>query len=100
MGFCPGPDQLNHCPMLTATMQTSSPTQFSFQGQDVLDHLLQSSREMLSGYWQFCFSSGSTWYLAVVQGRLVFLGKETLTWEALQGALKRFIPALRTPAHP
>lgn len=69
---------------------------FSFQAQELIQKLRQTSRLMLTGYWHCDFAafnpSGdeSSWYLALSQGRVIFSGNQQLSWPALFQVFQRY----------
>ena len=69
---------------------------FSFQAQELIQKLRQTSRLMLTGYWHCDFSAFSSsnneslWYLALSQGRVIFSGSQQLSWAALFQVFQRY----------
>jgi CheY-like chemotaxis protein len=76
---------------------------FSFQALELTGQLRQAFNESLTGCWQIQLTepAGSakfqTWYLEVVQGRVVFSGIQQLSWGSLITTLQRYISRLREP---
>lgn len=74
---------------------------FSFQVLELTGQLKQCFNESLTGYWQIQLaatnqsSSLKPWYLAVVQGRVVFSGTQQLSWTSFVETLQRYIFKLR-----
>lgn len=74
---------------------------FSFQVLELTGQLKQSFNESLTGYWQIQLattnqaSSLKPWYLAVVQGRVVFSGTQQLSWASFVETLQRYVFRLR-----
>jgi CheY-like chemotaxis protein len=76
---------------------------FSFKALELTGQLRQSFNELLTGYWQIQLNDlagngkTQTWYLAIVQGQVVFSGAQALSWESLVETLRRYVPRIRTP---
>lgn len=82
-------------------MATSTTTHsgFTFQAKEFTHQLSLVCEDMLTGYWQITMDSGShpkTWYLSIVQGRVVFSG-ERLSWRSFVKVMQRYFPRLRSP---
>lgn len=75
---------------------------FTFQAQELAIKLSQAFQEVSTGYWQFQLtpsygsSSERLWYLALVQGRVVFSGTEQLSWTTFLKTLQRYVSRLRS----
>lgn len=75
---------------------------FSFQAQELIQKLRQTSRLMLTGYWHCKFpasdssSDSRSWYLALSQGRVIFSGTQQPSWTDLTQVLQRYVPQLRS----
>ena len=76
---------------------------FTFQAQELPTKISQAFQEtrLGIGYWQFQlnnFDGGSNnlWYLALVQGGVVFSGTQKLSWTAFLNILQRYISRLRS----
>lgn len=75
---------------------------FSFQAQELIQKLRQTSRLMLTGYWHCEFSASDptgearSWYLGLSQGRVIFSGTRQISWAELMQVLQRYIPHLRS----
>ncbi len=74
---------------------------FSFQTSELPEQLKQAFNEQMTGYWQIKLvkansaSSEKLWFLAVVQGRVIFSGTKQLSWTSFVTTLKRYILRLR-----
>ncbi|NJK61736.1 MAG: response regulator [Synechococcaceae cyanobacterium SM2_3_1] len=72
---------------------------FTYSSRTLFPRLTQAAQGISTGYWQFQVNSAHAshlWYLGFVQGKVVYLGPERLSWNALLGVLNRFILRLRT----
>lgn len=75
---------------------------FYFQGQELPQKLSQASHGIGAGYWRCKLSASSgisrvtSWYLALLQGRVIFSGTQQLSWSLLLPILQRYIPRLRS----
>lgn len=74
---------------------------FKFQAQELPKKLSQAFQDVRTGYWQFQLTpsyggSSDLWYLALVQGRVVFSGTQKLSWTAFVKTLQRYISRLRS----
>jgi CheY-like chemotaxis protein len=81
-------------------MSTSLTAPLVFKSRELPQKLLAASQENRTGYWEFQFAANgdaiSNFYLAMAQGRVVFLGPQKLSWSAFLQNLQRYIPSLRT----
>lgn len=74
---------------------------FSFRAAELTAQLKQAFNETLTGYWQIQLaqtngtSSAKFWYLAVVQGRVIFSGTEKLSWASFIKTLHDYISRLQ-----
>ena len=74
---------------------------FTFQAQDLPKKLSQVFQDVGTGYWQFQLTpsykvSSNLWYLALVQGRVVFSGTQKLSWAVFLKTLQRYVSRLRS----
>lgn len=88
-------------------MTNQASLKFMFQPQELpkkLSHakLNQALHDIRTGYWQiqltpsYANSNKKLWYLAVVQGRIVFSGTQNLSWTAVLKNLQRYVSGLRS----
>jgi len=78
---------------------------FSFQAQELIQKLRQTSRFMLTGYWHCQFpgfnqnsdtnDDAHLWYLALSQGRVIFSDNQQISGQALFTIFQRYLPHLR-----
>lgn len=74
---------------------------FSFQTLELPKQLEQAFNETSTGYWQIKLvkgnnaSSENSWFLAVVQGKVIFSGTKKLSWTSFIETLQRYISRLR-----
>lgn len=77
---------------------TITPLKFAFQAEELPKKLLSAIETGRTGIWHFKFNSQSKiYYLAVVQGRVIFSSTDSLSWSSVVKVLKRFIYKLRKP---
>jgi CheY-like chemotaxis protein len=77
-------------------MTTSNTLQFTFNTEELPDKLLASIEKGRTGIWHFQILHPQTsWYLGVVQGRIIFAGKQTINWNSFVEGLQRFLYKLR-----
>ncbi|ACK70386.1 response regulator receiver protein [Gloeothece citriformis PCC 7424] len=83
-------------------MNTATNLNFSFQLEELPKQLLVAIQQIPTGSCRFQLTlndNGSrqcTWYLTVVQSRVVYSGIEPLSWSSFQTLLKRYLLPLRT----
>lgn len=81
--------------MLTDTLS------FSFQTSELPKQLEQAFNETMTGYWQIKLAKGNNnsseklWFLAIVQGKVIFSGNKKLSWVSFVETLQRYIYRLR-----
>lgn len=81
---------------------TGTTLSITFQALELPKKLSEASQDASTGYWQFEFTptSGannvSSWYLALVQGQVVFSGAHKLSWDTFLELLQRYLGRLRT----
>jgi len=78
---------------------------FAFQAQELPQKLNQATQDLLegthTGYWLCEFPNASQnsqvnpLYIALLEGRVVFSGKQQFSWPSLLETLQRYIPRLR-----
>jgi CheY-like chemotaxis protein len=75
----------------------------TFQSRELPTQLASATGDVSTGYWRFEFTATpvtgelkTPWYLAMVQGRVIFSGTEPLSWRSLCQTLQRYLPGLRT----
>lgn len=75
----------------------------TFSSRELPSKLVSTTKELSTGYWQFELTDApeasdpkAPWYLAIVQGRVVFSGTQPLSWRSLCQTLQRYLPSLRT----
>lgn len=84
---------------MVVTMQST--LNFSFPASELTEQLKQAFNETLTGYWQIQLdkgngaSSASPWYLAVVQGRVVYSGTQKLSWASFVETLQYYVSRLQ-----
>jgi CheY-like chemotaxis protein len=75
--------------------------QFSFQGQELSQKLLENIQPSTSGYWRHEFARLSgretafSWYLGVSEGQIVHSGSTPWSAAALLRLVQRYIPTIR-----
>ncbi|GAB4383767.1 MAG: hypothetical protein Kow00121_46210 [Elainellaceae cyanobacterium] len=75
---------------------------FVFQAQELPQKLSQLSTDTSTGYWLFEFPAAhptdraDRFYLALLQGKVIFSGNQKLSWHPLLAALQRYVPRLRS----
>lgn len=79
---------------------------FIFQPQELPKKLSQAKlsqalQDVRTGYWQIQLTpsyknNSNLWYLALVQGRVVFSGTQNLSWTAFLKNLQRYVSGLRS----
>jgi CheY-like chemotaxis protein len=84
-------------------MTNLAPPNITFSSRELPSQLVSTTKELSTGYWQFELTDApkandpkAPWYLAVVQGRVVFSGTQPLSWRSLCQTLQRYLPSLRT----
>ncbi|WP_013322120.1 response regulator [Gloeothece verrucosa] len=83
-------------------MNTITNLNFSFQLEELPKKLLNTAQQVTTGSWRFQLTFNDqglqhpTWYLTLVQSRVVYSGIERLSWSNFFTLLKRFLPPLRT----
>ncbi|MCU0536619.1 MAG: response regulator [Hydrococcus sp. Prado102] len=75
----------------------------TFSPSELPSRLVSTTKELGTGYWQFELTDApeasdpkAHWYLAIVQGRVVFSGTQPLSWRSLCQTLQRYLPSMRT----
>lgn len=82
-------------------MTAATPLSITFQALELPKKLSEASQDASTGYWQFQFVSTrrannvNSWYLALVQGQVVFSGQK-LSWDTFLESLQRYVTRLRT----
>lgn len=78
-----------------------STVDLSFQTSELAEKLKQACNDALTGYWQIELknpnnaSISKIWYLAIVQGRVVFSGDRKLSWASFIETIEKYISKLR-----
>ncbi|NJK49969.1 response regulator [Candidatus Gracilibacteria bacterium] len=93
-------DTTNVTPPIMTNVDLSHLT---FSSRELPSQLISRTKELSTGYWQFKLTDApeagdpqASWYLAIVQGRVVFSGTQPLSWQSLCQTLQRYLPSLRT----
>jgi CheY-like chemotaxis protein len=83
-------------------MVARSPTEFIFEPQELAEQLRQASHQGAeTGYWLLQLPAVApataevSWYLALLQGKVVYAGTQPLSWTALLEILNRYVSRLR-----
>jgi CheY-like chemotaxis protein len=75
--------------------------EFTFKTGELAEQFKQFWGESLTGYWRIELhdrqgnSLDRLWYLAVVKGKIIFSGKEKLSWSSLHQILRYYVMRLR-----
>jgi CheY-like chemotaxis protein len=75
--------------------------EFTFKAGELVEQFKQLWGESSTGYWRIELQDrqgqklNRLWYLAIVKGKIVFSGKEKLSWSSLYEVLRYYVMRLR-----